>query len=394
MSTVYLHIGTPKTGTSAIQYFMAGNRKLLESKGYCYPDLGMSFPGIGYNRNAHFLVQKIYDEKKNRLVGKEEELVAKGLDKISEIAKRFSNIIISDEGIWNGGGAKEEFWKNLERQLEDRKIDLKIIVYLRRQDLFIQSYWAQLVKETWTLSFDEYISNGRYKNCALDYSAYLNRIANVIGKDNIIVRVYEKQQYRGTNNSIISDFLEAINLQLTDEYQNMDKVYNVSLSGSPLEVKRILNHMPEYKNKFNFIVPLLAEVQTEMLQNVGFKECKYFSYDEQLKFLEQYAEGNSSVARDYLKRENGILFMNTIEANDSKKISLYSTEELVFVCGKIIALQQHKLDEMIEKSKKNQGYLIEAEKKLRETQKKLKNAEERILLKIGKNIKRYLMRKH
>ena len=33
MKTLYLHIGTPKTGTSALQYFCAGNRKILEEKG-------------------------------------------------------------------------------------------------------------------------------------------------------------------------------------------------------------------------------------------------------------------------------------------------------------------------------------------------------------------------
>lgn len=378
MSTLYLHIGTPKTGTSAIQYFMAGNRKVLESKGYCYPDLGMEFPGIGCNRNAHFLVYKFYDEQKNRLVEKEKELVANGLDKIAKIAKKVPNVVISDEGIWKGGGSKQKFWEDLKKQLDERALDLKIVVYVRRQDLFIQSYWAQLVKETWTMSFDEYISSGRYKNCSLDYYSYLNRIANVIGKENIIVRVYEKQQYRGTDNSIISDFLEALNLELTDEYKGTDKVYNLSLSGSCLEVKRLLNNMPEYNTKFNFIVPLLTEVQAEMSQNTDFSKCKYFSHDEQLKFLSQYEQCNSGIARDYLNREDGILFKDIIEEDDSEA-NRYSTEELVCICGKIIALQQQKNDEILENLKK--------------TLKKLKSAEERVILKIGRNVKRLLKKK-
>ena len=49
MSTVYIHVGTPKTGTSAIQVFFTKNRKLLKEKGVCYPDLGFDFPGIKSN---------------------------------------------------------------------------------------------------------------------------------------------------------------------------------------------------------------------------------------------------------------------------------------------------------------------------------------------------------
>ena len=33
MSTLYLHIGTPKTGTTAIQFFLMNNQELLKSNG-------------------------------------------------------------------------------------------------------------------------------------------------------------------------------------------------------------------------------------------------------------------------------------------------------------------------------------------------------------------------
>ncbi len=338
MSTLYLHIGTPKTGTSAIQYFMANNRKLLKSAGYSYPDLGMSFPGIGEDRNAHFLIYKIYDKEKNNLVEKEDELVTKGLDKISEIAKTVPNIVISDEGIWHGAQKKEKFWENLKRQLNERGIDLKIVVYLRRQDLFINSFWAQQVKETSTISFDKFISGGSYKKFILDYYSHLNNIADVAGKTNIIVRVYEKQT------SIIPDFLDSIHLKFTDEYHNPDIINNTSITGVCLEVKRLLNKMPEYKEKKSFIVPLLKDVQTEMIQDTGFQKPHYFSQEQQLQFLKQYEEGNSAIAREYINREDGVLFKDSIEVNDNSKINTYSTEELIAVCGKIIALQQQNIE--------------------------------------------------
>lgn len=365
MPTLFLHIGTPKTGTTAIQYFMSDNKKILESKGYSYPILRKGFSGIGNNRNAHFLIYKIYDEKKKNMLDEEKELVVECLDKIAEIAINFPNIVISDEGIWNGARKKADFWKNLKKELESRGIDLKIIVYLRRQDLFIQSYWAQQVKETLTVPFDEYISGGMYKICDLDYYAHLNEIENVLGRDNIIVRAYEKQQFVGTNKSVISDFLEAINLELTDEYRNIDMVQNLSLEGCCLEVKRILNNMPEYKTKSNFIVPLLTEVQAELIQDVGFEKCKYFSHENQQKFIAQYTESNCEVAKDYLNREDGILFKDGIQTNTHTKVSKYSMEELIFVCGKVAVLQQQKMKEIKEECKLEKPGLNEKIKKLK-----------------------------
>lgn len=39
MKTLYLHIGTPKTGTTSIQEFMVCSREALQKHGICYPDI-------------------------------------------------------------------------------------------------------------------------------------------------------------------------------------------------------------------------------------------------------------------------------------------------------------------------------------------------------------------
>ena len=42
MKTLYIHIGTAKTGTSAIQRFLEGNAALLYEKGMCQVIVGRS----------------------------------------------------------------------------------------------------------------------------------------------------------------------------------------------------------------------------------------------------------------------------------------------------------------------------------------------------------------
>jgi hypothetical protein len=62
MTTLYLHIGMPKTGTTAIQNFLTDNAEALKKYGICYPDLGFRYPSIGIPRNAHFLIAPYIDE--------------------------------------------------------------------------------------------------------------------------------------------------------------------------------------------------------------------------------------------------------------------------------------------------------------------------------------------
>lgn len=344
MSTVFIHVGTPKTGTSAIQFFCSKNRKLLKSKGVSFPDMGFEFSGIGVNRNGHFMNRREKDADQKRLHDKEAEIVEKGMKKIRKQLETYPNVVLSDEQFWNNKEMNTEKWAQYKEKFAQMGADLKIIVYLRRQDLLIQSYWAQQVKETMTMSFKQYIDSGKYTYFNVDYAKRLEEIAAAVGKENMIVRVYEKQQYVGGN--ILSDFLNILGLEMTDEYAQADRVINASLEGSCLEVKRLLNNSPVYKSKKNFLVPLLTQVQREREGNTGYDKGKYFSREDQMAFMGQFEEGNQLVAKEYLGREDGVLFKDEIVTGDSDgQATQYSSEELVLILGEVIAKQQKIIEE-------------------------------------------------
>ena len=220
MKTLYLHIGTPKTGTSALQYFCAGNRKILEEKGIYYPDLGFRFPDIGKHRNAHFLSYKEYINKKEKLRDHEVErkIREEGIQKLEEAFQTHDTILLSDEHIWNEKEMTGETLPALQQRFKEQDVQIKIIVYLRRQDQVIQSFWAQKIKESSTITFDNYMKKEKYRHFRLDYAARLQEFADIVGMDNLIVRCYEKQQYLGEQKTIMSDFLHILGLEITEEY--------------------------------------------------------------------------------------------------------------------------------------------------------------------------------
>ena len=67
MSVLYLHIGTPKTGTSAIQAFLGieKNRGVLEKNGFSFPlftDFRKEDDAV-LVRNAHTLIFGVYQNR-------------------------------------------------------------------------------------------------------------------------------------------------------------------------------------------------------------------------------------------------------------------------------------------------------------------------------------------
>ena len=356
MKTLYLHIGTPKTGTSALQYFCAGNRKILEEKGIYYPDLGFRFPDIGKHRNAHFLSYKEYINKKEKLRDHEAEkkIREEGIQKLEEAFQTHDTILISDEHIWNEAEMTTEILPALYQHFMEQGVQIKIIVYLRRQDQVIQSFWAQKIKESSTITFESYMETEKYRRFRLDYATRIQEFEDIVGKDHLIVRCYEKQQYQGEQKTIMSDFLDILGLELTEEYKNSEKVYNVSLEGIYLEVKRLFNSLPQFKKQKNYMVDLLKEQQAIDYQNNALERKKmYFTPEAEKEFMQKFEEENLTVAKKYLNRENGKLFFENYldEIQEGNTGMDYSSKELMQICGNMLIRLNEKYEEVLQENK-------------------------------------------
>lgn len=354
MKTLYMHIGTPKTGTSALQHFFAGNRAVLEEKGICYPDLGFRFEGIGKNRNAHFLSYKVYPEKKKRDYEAEKQIRAEGIQKLDEIFETHDRVLLSDEHIWNEAEMTEETLPALRDHFAEIGVQIRLIVYLRRQDQVIQSYWAQRVKETSAQTFAKYVQKKKYEYFRLDYATRLREFEDVLGRDNIVIRCYEKQQYDGVQQTIASDFLHLLGLEMTEEYKNGEKAYNTSLEGAYLEVKRLLNTLPQFKTKKNYVVDLLKEQQAIDYENsAAVRKKMYFSPDAEKEFMQAYDEENTLVAREYLHRDDGRLFFdNDLDEIEGDNVGTnYSSKELIQICGNMLTRLNERYNEVLEENK-------------------------------------------
>ena len=364
---VYLHIGTPKTGSSAIQFFCGNNRKILKEKGVAYPKMPFAFEGIGQYRNAHFLSHKVYKDDKG-------EIYQEGMKVIQESLQQADKVVLSDEHLWNETEWDEERFQMLRMQMEKMGATLKVIVYLRRQDLLVQSYWAQQVKEGLQLSFLEYLEQRRYAYFQMHYAERLSRIEKAVGLENLIVRVYEKEQYAGDERTILSDFMDILSINDLSDFSQDEPIRNTSLSGIYLEYKRRMNQYPIYRTKKNFLVVILTRLQEKEQGKQFYDQAVWFDRESHQRFMSQFEEENSFVAVRYLHRESGRLFLADASF-DQKEKTEYSDRELFELCGRVLAEHEESRVEkihMIQELRKQECEYKKDIQYLRETQSFLK----------------------
>ena len=157
-NTLLLHIGTIKTGSTSLQKFLYTNAKKLEAYGWKYPyinhaleELGIEFDNISFKNGS------VFNASWKVRVDELESADKQDWSEMWDIENRFeidskreawfrtweiinnhlcdSNVIISEELI---------SWRNTVSFLEAAKRqydNIKVIIYLRRQDRFFESAW-------------------------------------------------------------------------------------------------------------------------------------------------------------------------------------------------------------------------------------------------------------
>lgn len=298
--TLYLHIGTPKTATTAIQRFCMDNREAFHLHRYDYPMFEFEYPNVGKWRNGHFLLGDMHQAQRD--FAADEKVFREAFGQIQKALEVYDSIILSDEGVWNHGFKFSGMcWDRIQKELEKDLFTVKIVVYLRRQDKFAYSWWNQIVKagfrKTSVISWEEMIK--KLPVVQLDYYGTLEKIAGIVGKENIIVRRFDRNRF--PERLIQADFIRAVGLEFSEEYQIQEEVSNVSLTKNCSEIKRILNGLPELDQKGNdFFRTQLREFS---LQSGEDRNCGMMSEQELREFMAKYEEGNRRVAEEYLGEE-------------------------------------------------------------------------------------------
>lgn len=299
---LYLHIGTHKTGSTSIQHFLKDNQDLLIKNNYYYPMEGGYYlpPEASQSLLAHAVLEKRPNYIGNVL-----------LDKVSfvkELKEHISNnncenVVISSEHFSHATTVEEI--RNIIEIFSSLFSRIKIIIYLRRQDLRSESSYIQNVKTGNTVTtFDEFIQTKNW-----DYHEMLSLWANVIGDENIVVRPFEQSQFSG--GSLIKDFLIHIDYPLGEISTESNYKKNISPPIEYIEFIRILGYkLPSYGARRQ-----LYSIINKLPLNIDQTKYTFFSLESRRLYLDGFRESNNKVAEEFLKPKRKTLFSESEEAS-------------------------------------------------------------------------------
>lgn len=199
-----------------------------------------------------------------------------------------NDVLLSDELLYY---CDEVLYSNLMNE----GFNLKIIVFLRRQDLWAESRWNQIVK--WGNCTDSCYDTAQKLN--MDYYQKMKKIAGIVGKENLIIRLYQPDEC-----DIFEDFLNILGINNIENYQKDKYQANPSLSANYVEIKRILNSIPDGDILMEDAKELLEEGRHYSLTEEKVKNTPTFlKREERRAILEKYHAGNIALAKEFLGRD-------------------------------------------------------------------------------------------
>ena len=275
---IILHVGVPKTGTTALQSFLYFNEDNLEKHGFCYPHLLEELKDIPFSRERIrkngtlfcWLPSNPTQEYWDRLC-----------DYTRKKAEYYDVIISAEEII-------HRYDIVLKRMIREFA-DIQVIIYIRRQDILLESYWNYLIKAGETdAEFNVFATE---PPAFLHYGRVIKDIIGIVGENNIAVRVYEKDLL--INKKIEDDFMNLLGVKDDFTKWNYYDAPNLRLSDKVVEIKRQfnkigLNTMGYTAQGFSQTFEHLSKVLLDKYHDFG-----YFSQDSRREFLTQYEDDNS-----------------------------------------------------------------------------------------------------
>ena len=213
---IFLHTGVWKTGSTAIQTFLARNADALVRRGVLIPD---------YARDM-----RAYNHLFERLVARDEAGVQSVAEQLARdiSAHEPETLILSSEHFWH---APPDVIERVAAMLRGFSDDVRVIAYIRPQDDMWASLYAQQAKFFRVTSAHNIWGNGDYIGPAIAENAmFYHRCFSVyrqaFGADAVDLKVYDRAAFR--DGDVVQDFLDWVGVEPDDGFVASERDENSS----------------------------------------------------------------------------------------------------------------------------------------------------------------------
>ncbi|WP_299615892.1 hypothetical protein [uncultured Tateyamaria sp.] len=322
--TLFLHIGAQRTATTSIQSFMHANIDALMPLGIFYP--------LRVARHIEVMDQMMPRHPDGRprpgVPARAPSDVAAEITRLADKKQHpLDRVVLSDEGL------------SLRRDLKalvplNDHFDVKVIFFLRRQDLWLESWYFQNIKWQWNralahLTFNQFLA-GMEQFHWIDYDRHVTMLENCFGAENVHLAVFEPGQMP---DGPVVEFCRLIGLNdLTGLAQPSHE--NASLSPTMVE---FLRHLPLDQANDGVRDSILAacrHVDSVVLGNDQRSSERILGLQDRQKLLNLFEASNRRLARRYFNRD--ALFQEPLPGADVPLAKLRLPDNSAELMGQLV----------------------------------------------------------
>lgn len=314
-----IHIGATKTGSTTIQHFLEKNRAALLRAGVYVPEVGLFWQKTRPHKqagHAQFVPEIMKGKNKLKQHLQATQALCDG---------KIHTVILSSEAYFLNDNAIE-----LARYFSD--YDVEMITYLRRQDDWANSQYAEFVAGGAVgrvdQPIDEWLKTDKIRKL-LDYYAKIKLWESVVDKSRIHIGIYDRKTLR--DGDIISDFLRLSQLEdHSDLPRPAEREENRFPFGTAhVNLIRRLNksNWSDRDAYFNFIEEagrLVAKARE--MRGLPAAKVNLLNHSQRRAIMGSVATTNAMLAQEFLDQENGALF-DISQSLDAEAVDTISAEE-------------------------------------------------------------------
>lgn len=297
-----LHIGSTKTGSSAIQKYCFKNRGVLLEHGIYYPNHGVKAAAHHLLAAAlHPTARGLHKSDFNALDVTKEEYFDQTAQKIMQTAKSHGahTVLLSSEYLWGAFGP--EFYSHWNSAFSE--CEIKLTALLRRPDNWIQSSYMQAVKSGNKQEFENWYPTFRNRpTSGSNYFDVIHAWNNGFCRSGVILEDYNELL---KSSNFIPAFLELITGVSSQNFPMFEQRTNPSPTADMLNLLLLVNQSnmsPEDKAKVRKVI-----MQVDKNREIG-AELSIVPDRIRLQILEEYVPQCQKIKNRYMEADRATLF--------------------------------------------------------------------------------------
>jgi hypothetical protein len=337
--TLFLHIGTQKTGTTTLQWLGSRNRAALAARGVCYPaapggqnHVGLTIyaaGGVGNRDLTRSIALNTPAAVAEYVAGFPAALAA-------EVTRAACPILwLSNEHLSSRIRQPEQIARVVDilRPLAER---IKVVIYLRHQPEYYLSTYSMEIKAGGEKPLGPPLTGKEYY---YNYEKMLGAWAGVVGDENMVVRVFERGALK--NGDVVEDFFGLMGVELGPGIET-PPVLNPSLDAKVLQFLHLFRqHIPRWVD--DAVNPDHGDI-VRALESLPPGPRFTIPAETMGQIAEAFAASNARVAKRYLGREDGVLFAPA-QYRDAPVAPALTVEQAVEIAAHIWRFKQQQINE-------------------------------------------------